>query len=130
VDQIPADFLPKMKVLAEHFGTVQWPALALAAASLAIIILWPKSWQRRLPGSIFALVLGTIAVAWLQLPVETIGSKFGGIPQALPKLHVPILAWENIQHLFQPALTIALLAAIESLLCAVGADGIVAERHD
>lgn len=130
VAQVPADFLPKMKVLGEHFGTVQWPALALAAASLAIIILWPKSWQRRVPGSIVALVLGTIAVAWFQLPVETIGSKFGGIPQALPKMQLPTLSWENIQHLFQPALTIALLAAIESLLCAVVADGMVDDRHD
>jgi len=102
---------------------VQWPTVALAAASLAIILLWPKTWQRRVPGPIVALLLGTLAVAFFQLPVETIGSKFGGIPQGLPRLHVPALAWDNIRNLIQPAFTIALLAAIESLLCAVVADG-------
>jgi SulP family sulfate permease len=130
VDKVPAEFVEKMQALGQHFGTFQWPTLALAAASLAIIISWPKSWQRRVPGSIVALVLGTLAVAFFQLPVETIGSKFGGIPQGLPKIHLPALSWENIQHLFQPAFTIALLAAIESLLCAVVADGMVDDRHD
>ena len=130
VEKVPSDFIDKMKVLAEHLGTVHWPTLSLAAASLAIILFWPKAWQRRVPGSIVALVLGTLGVALLQLPVETIGSRFGGIPQGLPKPHVPELSWSNIQHLFQPAVTIALLAAIESLLCAVVADGMVDDRHD
>jgi len=130
MDKVPSEFVEKMKALAEHFGTLQWPTVALAAASLAIIIFWPKNWQRRVPGSIVALVLGTVAVVLFQLPVETIGSKFGGIPQALPSPHIPPLSWENIQHLFQPATTIALLAAIESLLCAVVADGMIDDRHD
>ena len=130
VEKVPSDFVEKMRVLAEHLGTFQAPSLALAAASLGIILLWPKSWQRRVPGSIVALVLGTAAVALCQLPVETIGTKFGGIPQALPHPHFPALSWENIQHLFQPATTIAMLAAIESLLCAVVADGMIDDRHD
>jgi sulfate permease, SulP family len=130
VDKVPSEFVEKMKVLIEHLGTVQWPSAALAAASLATILFWPKTWQRRVPGSIAALVLGTAAVAWFNLPVETIGSKFGGIPQGLPRPHFPQLSWGNIQHLFQPAVTIALLAAIESLLCAVVADGMVDDRHD
>jgi len=130
IEKVPSEFVEKMKVLIEHLGTVQWPTLALAAASLATILLWPKKWQRRVPGSIAALVLGTAAVAWFNLPVETIGSKFGGIPQGLPSPHLPSFAWDNIQHLFQPAMTIALLAAIESLLCAVVADGMVDDRHD
>ncbi|HEX5219729.1 MAG TPA: sulfate permease [Verrucomicrobiae bacterium] len=132
VDQVPSEFVEKMKVLAEHAGTVQWPTVVLAAVSLAIIVFWPKSWQRRVPGSIVALVLGTVAVVTLPnwLPVETIGSKFGGIPQTLPTPQLPTLSWENIRHLFQPATTIALLAAIESLLCAVVADGMVDDRHD
>jgi SulP family sulfate permease len=77
-------------------------------------------------------MLGTAAVALFPhlLPVETIGSKFGGIPQALPQPQIPALSWENIRHLFQPATTIALLAAIESLLCAVVADGMMDDRHD
>lgn len=130
VEKMPSEFLSKMKVLAQHANTFHWPALALAAASFLVIRLWPKPWQRRVPGSIVALVLGTAAVALFQIPVETIGTKFGGIPQGLPKFQAPALSWETVQHLFQPALTIALLAAIESLLCAVVADGMVDDRHD
>jgi SulP family sulfate permease len=131
VEKVPSEFVDKMRVLAEHAGTFQSPTLALAAVSLAIILFWPKKWQRRVPGSIVALVLGTVAVVLFPgLQVETIGSKFGGIPQALPYPHIPALSWENIQHLFQPATTIALLAAIESLLCAVVADGMIDDRHD
>jgi sulfate permease, SulP family len=132
VDKVPSEFVEKMTVLAEHVGSFQWATLILAAASLAIIIFWPKAWQRRVPGSIVALVLGTAAVALFPsvLAVETIGSKFGGIPQTLPAPHLPTLSWENIRHLFQPATTIALLAAIESLLCCVVADGMIDDRHD
>ena len=130
IDKVPSEFVPKMRVLAENVGTTHWPTFLLAALSLGVILFWPKKWQRRVPGSIAALVLGTAAVALFQLPVETIGSKFGGIPQGLPRPHIPVLAWDNIQHLFQPAMTIALLAAIESLLCAVVADGMVDDRHD
>lgn len=130
IAKVPSEFIEKMQVLAGHLGTVQPLTVVLSAASLAVILFWPKKWQRRVPGSIAALVLGTAAVALLNLPVETIGSKFGGIPQGLPKPHFPSLSWENIQHLFQPAVTIAMLAAIESLLCAVVADGMVDDRHD
>jgi SulP family sulfate permease len=130
VDKVPSEFIGKVEVLARHFSTIQWPATALAAASLALILFWPKSWQRRIPGSIAALVLGTAAVALFNLPVETIGTRFGGIPQGLPRPHFPALSWDHIQHLFQPAMTIALLAAIESLLCAVVADGMIDDRHD
>jgi SulP family sulfate permease len=130
IEKMPSDFVEKMIALGRHIGTVQGPTVALAGGSLAIILFWPKKWQRRVPGSIAALVAGTLAVALFQLPVETIGSKFGGIPQGLPRPHVPQLSWETIQHLFQPAMTITLLAAIESLLCAVVADGMVDDRHD
>jgi SulP family sulfate permease len=130
VDAVPAEFLEKLKVLALNLGTLQWPTVVLAAASLAIILFWPKAWHRRVPGSIVALGLGTLAVALFQLPVETIGSKFGGIPQGLPKPQLPAFSLDTIRHLVQPATTIALLAAIESLLCAVVADGMVDDRHD
>src|SRR5437773_2567103 len=89
VTNVPSEFIEKMKVLLGHFGTMQWPTVCLAATSLAIILFWPKKWQRRLPGSIAALVLGTVLVAAFNLPVETIGSRFGGIPQGLPKPHFP-----------------------------------------
>src|ERR1041385_6969567 len=81
VDHVPSEFFEKMKVLFTHAGTFQWQTVALAAVSLAVILFWPKRWQRRVPGSIVALLLGTAAVAFLQVPVETIGTKFGGIPQ-------------------------------------------------
>jgi SulP family sulfate permease len=130
LDKVPSEFFDKMKALAEQAGTVQWGATALAAASLAIILFWPKNWQRRVPGSIVALVLGTAAVALFQLPVETIGSRFGGIPRALPKPVFPSMSWDVMRQLVHPATTIAILAAIESLLCAVVADGLVDDRHD
>src|SRR5580765_6470182 len=76
VEKVPSEFVEKMKVLIEHFGTFQWPTLALAAASFAIIKLWPKTWQRRVPGSIVALLAGTVAAALFPISVETIGTKF------------------------------------------------------
>ena len=130
VENVPSEFVDKMRVLFEHIGSTRWPTLILAASALALIRFWPASWGRRVPGSIVALVLGTVIVAVFHPPVATVGSRFGGIPQGLPHPHFPDLAWENIRHLFQPAVTIALLAAIESLLCAVVADGMIDDRHD
>jgi SulP family sulfate permease len=119
-----------MEMLIEHAGTFQWSTLLLAIASMGIIRLWPGKWQRHIPGSIVALILGTIVVVMFRLPVETIGSKFGGISQGFPAPHLPAISWETAHHLFQPAVTIALLAAIESLLCAVVADGMIDDQHD
>src|SRR5438477_11921925 len=130
LDPVPADFVEKLKALGANFGTVQWPAVALALGSVSIILFWPKRLARRVPGSIVVVILGTALVSLFRFPVETIGSRFGGIPQGLPGLHLPPLSWANLQHLFQPAVTIALLAAIESLLSAVVADGMIDDRHD
>jgi SulP family sulfate permease len=127
IGQVPADFVEKMRVFGERFHTVHVPTLALALASLAIIVWWPKPLARRIPGSIMAMVFGTALVKLFDLDsrfgIATIGNRFGGIPQTLPSLHLPHLSWEQIQPLFRPAFTIALLAAIESLLSAVVADG-------
>jgi len=130
MDRVPSDFIEKMKSLFEHAGTFQWPTLLLAAVSLGVIKLWPARWHRRVPGSVIALVGATAAVAVFHLPLETIGSKFGGIPQGLPMPHLPAISWDSLHELFAPALTIALLAAIESLLCAVVADGMIDDQHD
>src|SRR6266446_7209951 len=130
LDTVPADFVEKLKALGENFGTMQWPAATLALGSVSIILFWPKRLARRVPGSIVAVVFGTALVSLFRFPVETIGTRFGGIPQSLPGLHLPRLSWTNLQHLFQPAVTIALLAAIESLLSAVVADGMIDDRHD
>jgi SulP family sulfate permease len=130
VEHVPSDFIPKMKIFVEQIGTVQWPTVALAAGSLAIIRFWPGRWQRWVPGSMVALVLGTSIVGLHHPGVETIGSRFGGIPQGLPAPHLPAIHFDDLSHLLRPATTIALLAAIESLLCAVVADGMVDDRHD
>ncbi|HWA84654.1 MAG TPA: SulP family inorganic anion transporter [Opitutus sp.] len=130
VAKVPSEFFAKMRVLLANAGTTQLPTIALALGSLAIILFWPKRWQRRVPGSIVALVVGTMVATIFALPVETIGTRFGGIPQGLPALHAPDFSWDNVRNLIQPATTIALLAAIESLLCAVVADGMIDDRHD
>jgi SulP family sulfate permease len=130
VDKVPADFVEKIRVLGAHLGTLHLATLGLALASLLLIFLWPRRFARRIPGSIVAMLAGTFAVVFLHLPVETIGSRFGGIPQSLPGWKIPNISWENLQHLIQPAFTIALLAAIESLLSAVVADGMIDDRHD
>ncbi len=92
VDKVPSDFIEKMTVFVEKAGTFHWPVLLLAAASWGVIRFWPGRWQRRVPGSIVAVILATAAVAAFHLPVETIGSKFGGIPQGLPAPHLPALS--------------------------------------
>lgn len=125
----PAEFLPKLGALTAALETVQWPAVVMGFGSLAILLYWPKAWSR-VPGSIVAVVLGTIAVAVFHVPVETIGSKFGGIPRGLPTFAVPPCDLAHLSALIRPAFTIAMLGAIESLLSAVVADGLVDDRHD
>jgi len=145
--KLPADFFSLIGVLAAHAHTVNPAAVALAAGSLAIVVLWPKSyamptdprgaiartrrWAAHLPGTVVALVLATLAVTLLNLPVETIGTRFGGIPQSLPPLALPEFSWATVKLLVIPTLTIAMLCAIESLLCARVADNITElPRHD
>jgi sulfate permease, SulP family len=126
---VPSEFLPRMKLLALSLRTVNWTALAVGAASLAIILLWPRV-TKRLPGSIVALLLTTAALALLHLPIETIGTRFGGIPQGLPHVTIPNFRAEHILPLLPSAFTVALLAAVESLLSAVVADGMSGDRHN
>jgi len=104
-------------------------ALALALVSLGLILVVPRLLPR-VPGSIVALVVGTAAVAWLHLPVETIGTKFGGIPAGLPRISVPAFRADLIVPLLPSALTVAFLAAVESLLSAVVADSMIGDRHN
>jgi SulP family sulfate permease len=118
-----------MKLLAESMNTFHPAALALGAGSLALIVLVPRRLPR-VPGSIVALVAGTAAVVALQLPVETIGSKFGAIPGGLPPIHIPAFRADLILPLLPAAMTVALLAAVESLLSAVVADSMTGDRHN
>jgi len=130
VENVPSEFLEKMAHLFSHIDTLDWTTLILATVCFLCIRLWPRKWQRMIPASVVVLVVATALTAFLNLPVETIGSRFGGIPQELPSLQIPEIHFATLRELFQPALTIALLAAIESLLCAVVADGMVGDRHD
>ena len=126
---VPSEFVQRMRVLANNLGTVQWPALLIAIVSLAIILLLPR-FTKRVPGSIVALVLATLAVAAFGLPVETIGSRFGGIPTGLPHVSLPQVRPELIVPLLPAAVTVAMLAAIESLLSAVVADSMSGDKHN
>jgi sulfate permease, SulP family len=125
----PSEFFGRMAALAAALDTVDALALGLASASLALVLLVPK-WLPRLPGSIVALVIGTCAVALFGVPVETIGSKFGGIPSTLPAVAIPEFRSDLILPLLPSALTVALLAAVESLLSAVVADTMTGDRHN
>ena len=126
---VPSSFLPRMKMLAENVLTLQWQSVALACATLAIILLWPRV-NRRIPGSILAVLGCTAVAALLHLHVDTIGSRFGGIPQGFPPLTMPHLHAEHILPLLPSAFTVALLGAIESLLSAVVADSMAGDRHN
>ncbi len=126
---VPSEFLGRMEVLIARLPSIHWPTLTLASLSLAIIVLWPRV-TRRVPGSIVALFAGTLGVVLFALPTETIGSKFGGIPTGLPTLSIPAFRPELILPLLPSALTVALLAAVESLLSAVVADSMTGDRHN
>jgi SulP family sulfate permease len=126
---VPSAFLPRMKVLAEGIGTLQWSAVAVSCATLAIILLWPRV-SRRIPGSILAVLACTAVSAFFHLHVETIGTRFGGIPQGFPRFTLPPLHAEHVLPLLPSAFTVALLGAIESLLSAVVADGMAGDRHN
>ena len=129
IDAVPSEFVPRMRVLFAHLDTTHWPALALSAGSLACILLWPRV-TKRIPGSIIALFAGTTIVGLAALPVETIGSRFGGIPRGLPSFSLPAFSPELVELLLPSAITVAFLAAVESLLSAVVADGMIHDRHD
>lgn len=126
---VPSEFLPRMRVLAEHIRTINPSTILLGAGSLAVILLMPR-FTKKIPGSIVALLLGTVAAALLHFPVATIGSKFGGIPLGLPKFAIPTFQPELILPLLPSAFTVAFLAAIESLLSAVVADSMSGDKHD
>jgi SulP family sulfate permease len=125
----PSEFFARMALLAGAWDTVDGLALGLAIASLALVLIVPR-WKPRIPGAIVALVAGTAAAAVFQLPVETIGSKFGGIPNGLPSIVVPQFRADLILPLLPAAFTVAILSAVESLLSAVVADTMTGDRHN
>lgn len=147
IDKLPADFFSQIAVLYRHLDPINPVALCMGAACLGLVVLWPKSyaidparpggWAKvhralaQVPGTLIALVAATAVTVAFGLPVETIGSKFGGIPQSLPAPAWPDFDWTTVKQLWAPTLTIALLGAIESLLCARVADNLTEfPRHD
>jgi SulP family sulfate permease len=149
IASMPAGFVPQVEALAAHAAQANLQALALGGACVVGLLAWSRltaesrffpadrrarRWLQvatRIPGPVVALVSLTLLAAGLGLQVETIGSRFGGIPQALPRLERPALSWAGVQALFIPTLTIAVLGAIESLLCARVADNLSPlRRHD
>ncbi len=128
LENVPSDFIEKLIAYQEHAASVNLYALGLGLLAVGIILLWPRV-THRLPGSLIALVVTTLLVHTLDLPVDTIGSRYGSVPQGLPQPHLPSFSWPLITELFLPALSIALLAGIESLLSAVVADGMTGRRH-
>jgi SulP family sulfate permease len=128
METVPADFFPKWGAYLRSAPTFNPWALAMSAACVAIIMVWPRV-TAKLPGSLIALLLATAATHFFRLPVETIASRFGSIPSSLPIPVLPHLDWNTLPGLVRPAMTIALLAGIESLLCATVADGMIGGRH-
>ena len=125
---VPSEFLDKWFAYARHFGTINNAALGVAAGSLLVLGVWPRV-SRMIPAPFMAMVLATLAVQIFHLPVETIGSRFGGVPSSLPRPDWPDIPWSHLRELIPSSITVALLAAIESLLSAVVADGMIGTRH-
>ena len=125
---VPADLVAKISSYAAHIQTASPYAIGVAAGSLLLIAIWPKIYPR-IPGMFVALIASTVAVTLFHLPVETIGSRFGEIHVSLPMPVIPAVRFHTLTTLAGPAFTIAILAAVESLLSAVVADGMIGSKH-
>ena len=137
---MPADFFGILHALWDNLPSASLTSLLLSLASLSLLVGWVRLSRRlaqtpfkaisMVPGSVMTLVFATLVVWFLSLPVETIGSKFGGVPSSMPAFDWPEFSWDSARFLLMPTLTLALLGAIESLLCARIADGMVGDRHN
>jgi SulP family sulfate permease len=142
IANMPANFFGMLSALQANLHTLKPEALSLAMVALALVVGWqwlssrlgarlsPANKLSAVPGSVVALIVTTLAVRLLDLQVDTIGSRFGGIPSSLPGITWPALSWESARFMLVPASTLAMLGAIESLLCARVADGLTGDRHD
>jgi sulfate permease, SulP family len=125
---IPAGFIEKWIYYFQNLHQVNMYALGIALFTLLVALLWPRI-NKKIPGTLIALILTTLAVNFFNLPVETIGSRFGEIRATIPTPNIPVVAFTTIRMLFVPAFTIAMLGAIESLLSAMVADGATGGSH-
>ncbi len=140
IERMPANFFSQIGEIAGQLHSFNPSALAVGTTAVLLVVFWPKGYQAndtrlrriaaRLPGTVIALALGILAVTLFDLPLDTIGSRFGGIPRDLPPFALPAFDWGTAQNLVTPTISIALLCAIESLLCARVADGMIDDRHD
>jgi len=140
ITTMPADFFGMLHTLWQNLHSANLAALLLALASLSLLVGWLRMSRRladtpyqavsMVPGSIIALVFATLVTWLLSLPVDTIGTKFGGIPSSMPAFQWPEFSWDSARFLLMPTLTLTLLGAIESLLCARIADGMTGDRHN
>ena len=128
MEAVPAEFIAKLEAFWVARDSLAWPAIAVAAGALATIILLRK-FAPKLPGFLIAVGGAAALVAIFSFPVETIGSRFGGVPSTLPAPIIPNVTFARVRELIQPALTIAFLAGVESLLSAMVADGMTGRRH-
>lgn len=128
IDKVPADFVAKWIAYFQNISTVNPYTIGVGLASLLLILVWPYI-TRKVPGTLVAILVVTAVVHYFGMPVETIESRFGGVPASLPVPHFPVANLEMVQQMFAPALTIAILAGLESLLSAVVADGMMGTRH-
>jgi SulP family sulfate permease len=128
IERVPADFVEKWIEYARHISTANPHTIGVGAASLLTIVFWNKI-THKVPGQLIAILVVTAVVQIFQLPVETIESRFGGVPNSLPTPQIPSIDWQMVKEMFSPALTIAILAGLESLLSAVVADGMMGTRH-
>jgi SulP family sulfate permease len=129
IDHVPGDFFHRMAALAGAFGTFNWQATGLALVALSVMIVCQR-YFRRVPGAIVVSFGATASVALLHLAVETIGTRFGGIPKGLPHFVIPAFHYETARQLLSPALTVAMLGAIESLISAVVSDKMSGDKHN
>jgi SulP family sulfate permease len=125
---LPADFIEKSVIIFQNIGNINPTEFLIGASVILFSILWPKV-TTKIPAPFIVILLTSAVVSIFQLPVETVGTRFGDIPHSLQAPHLPHINWADIKILIQPGITIALLAAIEALLSAVVADGMISGKH-
>ncbi|MDD3744328.1 MAG: SulP family inorganic anion transporter, partial [Lentimicrobiaceae bacterium] len=126
--EVPADFVEKWQFYIQNAGSINYYAFGIAVFTVLVSVYWPRI-NKRIPGTLIALILTTLAVTFFNLPVDTIGSRFGAISASFGSPALPAVSWATIRMLLAPAFTIAMLGAIESLLSAMVADGATGGNH-
>jgi SulP family sulfate permease len=129
MEHVPGDFFDRMMALGQAWNTFSVPATAVSILSIALMVFCLK-YARKIPGAILVTFGATAAVIFLHLPVETIGTRFGGIPSGLPKLAIPHFHYDVFRQLLSAAFTVAMLGAIESLMSAVVSDRMSNDKHN